>query len=263
MTARAREVMFRIGGEEDLLDPPTAVPASVPPANRAPITSASMPPSAPAQPAWSPYADIPLVPEPDEVLIVGGAEVAAAPAPAIPAQPAEAAITSEGEAVDTSTAPTPDVPTPDPPAREDPARPIRAPTPPSHRRRRGTHHNREANRGCRSTATPNGRQRSGLAKLSSTVAWVNALILTMLVLAAVIGHTPASTTVANRELPSPLAQAPARAAAPLRITRLELAKILRRALARKYRVLPGRRARARRARVRAGLRPHSSTEFAP
>jgi hypothetical protein len=112
-----------------------------------------------------------------------------------------------------------DLPTPgalDAPAPESPARrtertePISArvpessrsavEAPPSRRRRREPRadQQRHAGRRDRSTAPPTRRQRPGLTGLHSWIAWVNAAILTLLIVAAVIGHDPPSTTAVGR-----------------------------------------------------------------
>jgi len=62
----------------------------------------------------------------------------------------------------------------------------------------------------RPTLPSAGRQRPGLTRLHIWIAWVNALILAVLIAAAVVGRDPTSTTAASRE-PS-TAQAPARLA---------------------------------------------------
>jgi hypothetical protein len=259
MSARTREVMFRIGGEEDLLDCLTAEPAGALRPKDAAIPTPPKPLPVPAQAAWPLEDDIlpapTIAPRPAETLIKTEAEVADLPAHAILAQPAEADTTSEAGVLDVPApaAPAGDVPTPDPPAREVPARPIRAPASPPHPRRRGAHHGRDASRRYRSIPPPMRCQRPGLVKLSSCIAWVNALILTVLVVAGVIGHAPAST--ASRERPSTITRATARPAVSAPVTRLEFAQILRKALARKHRVLPPRH--------RRDVADHPSVWFGP
>jgi hypothetical protein len=256
LTVRTREVMFRIGGEEDLLDRPTAVPVSAPQPSHTAVPTASQPLPATARAACPPDAGTP-------------------PASATAAQPPESPAMSEAAVLD--------VPAPDAPARGSPARPaddvepspvtvLHAPVSPRlpdldrqdpatargcsisqddvptvvsplRRRRLPPHHQGRdtAVRRHRSTVAVKGRQRPRLAKLQSCIAWVNALIFTVLVVAAVIGHTPASTTAAGSE-PS-TAQAAARPVAPLPSTRLAGSKVLPGPRVREHRACPSRSAR--------------------
>lgn len=95
----------------------------------------------------------------------------------------------------------------------------------SRRRRREprAHQRRSASSEDHSTAPPASRQRPGLTGWHSWIAWINAGILTVLIVAAVIGHDPPSPTTAGREPPAapkqavaqPVASAVAPANAPV------------------------------------------------
>jgi hypothetical protein len=85
-----------------------------------------------------------------------------------------------------------------------------APTQPLRRREPRAHQDRGAGRRDRSTAPPTRRQRPGLTGLHSWIAWVNAAILIVLIVAAVIGHDPPSTTAVGRA-PSTTTRQPAAA----------------------------------------------------
>jgi len=81
--------------------------------------------------------------------------------------------------------------------------------PPSRRRRRrpGAHQRRSADSEDHGTAPPARRRPPGLTGWHSGIAWINAGILTVLILAAVIGHDPSSMTPAGRESPAAPEQA--------------------------------------------------------
>jgi hypothetical protein len=184
MTRRTREVMFRIGGEEDLFDRPSVAPASVPQPDSAPIPGASEPLSTPWRADRPLDADIPLAPgvseQPTETLTASATKVLDAPAPENPARPVQSMEPTPATVPDTSTSGVPA-----------PASPLSPRSPRAHR-----HH--DAGRRDRSTASLTRRQRPGLTRLHSWIAWVNALILTVLIVAAVIGHDPQSTTAVGR-----------------------------------------------------------------
>ena len=181
MTRRTREVMFRIGGEEDLLDRPTVAPAPAPQPDSAPIPIASEPPSTPWRAGRPLDADIPLAPgvpeQPTEILTASATKVLDAPALENPPRPVQSMEPSPATVPDTSTSGVP------------------APAPPRSPR---AHQHHDAGRRDRSTASPTRRQHLGLTRLHSWIAWVNALILTVLIVAAVIGHDPPSTTAVGR-----------------------------------------------------------------
>jgi hypothetical protein len=98
-------------------------------------------------------------------------------------------------------------------------------SPPSRRRRREPRAHRRRSTGSEdhSIAPPAGRQRAGLTGWHGWIAWINAGILTVLIVAAVIGHDPPSPTAAEREpaaapkqaVAQPLASAVAPAGAPV------------------------------------------------
>jgi hypothetical protein len=271
VSARVREVMFRIGGEEDLLDCRPAVPTCAPPPNQTPIPTASAP--APPAPATSA--------RPTESDTAGEAEAPNVPAPAAPNQgtPKPHLRARDARTLDMQAPPVPsaplrdepkphppaphrsvrDVPAPAPPARVPAPRPIRAPSSPPRSRSRGPHHDWDAGTLYQSPPPARRRPRPQLRGLTSTIAWVNALILALLVLAAVIGHTPPSTTAARPERSVAIARAPARAVTPVRITRPELVESLREALRRERGMSRGRRPRAH---LRPARPAHRSVEFA-
>lgn len=120
-------------------------------------------------------------------------------------------IGGEEDLLDLPTAGALDTPAPERPARRtERTEPISARVPessrsaveaPASRRRRReprAHQQRHAGRRDRSTAPSTRRQRPGLTGLHSWIAWVNAAILTVLIVAAVIGHDPPSTTAVGR-----------------------------------------------------------------
>ena len=205
MTRRTGELMFRIGGEEDLLDPIHASTSSAP-----------EPPAA---------ADISGQSAPVTPSAVG---VLDAPASVSPARPDECAHPSP-------TATAPDAATTSS-CGLDPRDPVAALL--LDPRASGGDSERIAGRICRDGVTASGSlrgarwpqvdedrggsglgrsispstrlRRSGLTRLHIWIAWVNAVILAVLIVAAVVGHDPSSTTGASRG-PS-TAQAPARLA---------------------------------------------------
>jgi hypothetical protein len=180
MTKRTREVMFRIGSEEDLPDPPTAAPACAQSPSRAAAPNASEPSPAPAIQAQ------PTRPA------ASAAEVLDAPVAVSPVRPAQAMKPSPSAMPATSASRAP-VPTP-----------LRRREPRAHQ----NHHH--AGRRDRSIASPRRRQRPGLVPLHIWIASLNALIVTMLVVAAVIGHAPPATSAVGQESPTTTRQAAAR-----------------------------------------------------
>jgi hypothetical protein len=251
LTVRTREVMFRIGGEEDLLDRPTAMPVPAPQPSHTAVPTASQPLPATARAACPPDAGTP-----PESPAMSEAAVLDVPAPDAPARgsPARPADDVEPSPVTVLHAPvSPRLPDLD---RQDPATArgcsisqddVPTVVSPLRRRRLPPHHQGKdaAVRRHRSTVAVKRRQRPRLAKLQSCIAWVNALIFTVLVVAAVIGHTPASTTAAGREPSTAPTQAAARPVAPLPSTRLAGSKILPEPRAREHRACPSRSARPR------------------
>ncbi len=240
--------MFRIGGEEDLLDRPTAVPISTPQPSTA-VPTASKPLPATARAACPPDAGTPpasaTAAQPPEAPVMSEAAVLDVPAPApargSPARPADDVEPSPVTVLHAPVAPRlPDLDRQDPAtargcsiSRDD----VSTVVSPLRRRRLPRHHQGKdtAVRRHRSTVAVKGRERPRLAKLQSCIAWVNALIFTVLVVAAVIGHTPASTTATGSEPSTALTQATARPVAPLPSTRLAGSKILPRPRAREHR----------------------------
>lgn len=184
MTRRTREVMFRIGGEDDLLDRPTVAPVTAPKPDSAPIPRISEPPPTPGRAGRPLDADIPLAPgipdQPTETLRASATKVLDAPPPENPPRPVQSMEASPATVPDTSTSGIPA-----------PASPLPPRSPRAHR-----HH--DAGRRDRSAASVTRRQRPGLTRVHSWIAWVNALILTVLIVAAVIGHDPPSTTAVGR-----------------------------------------------------------------
>ncbi len=221
---RTREVMFRIGGEEDLLDRP-AVAASASRPSHAEAAVASRPSTTAACAVCPPDASVP-------------------PSSAAMTWPAEGPVATDAAVLDASV--------PNVPARGGPPRsaggsersPAAAPNtsvspllPDLDRRGRAiadgsiSKDNTAADAsGLRRwreepTALLKGGQRPRLAKLHRCVAWVNALIFTVLIVAAVIGHTPASTTAASSGA-TPVRQA-ARPVAARASTRFASSRVLR------------------------------------
>lgn len=100
---------------------------------------------------------------------------------------------------------------------------VQAPAPRRRRREPRAHQRRFAGSEDHSTAPAASRQRAGLTGWHSWIAWINAGILTVLIVAAVIGHDPPSPTAAGREPPAgpkqavaqPVASAVAPAGAPV------------------------------------------------
>jgi len=161
--------MFRIGGEEELLGLPTAgaldAPAPESPARRTERTeriSARVPGDSTSPPPGLDTRD-----------------------PAAPLSPRLRPLGREAELAASGIA-------------EDAVR-----SPPSRRRRREprAHQRRSAGSQDRSTASPTRRQRPGLTGWHSWIAWINAGILTVLIVAAVIGHDPPPITAMVREPP--------------------------------------------------------------
>jgi hypothetical protein len=182
--------MFRIGGEEDLLDlpKPGALDARSPasPTQRTERTepiSASAPGDSISPP-----------------LGLDTQDPAAAPSPSLGLSGSDAEFAARRIA-------------------EDGVR-----SPPSRRRGREprAHRRRSAGSRGRSTAPPVHSPRPGLTGWHSWIAWINAGILAVLIVAAVIGHDPPSTTAAGPEPPAspkqavaqPVASAPASARTP-------------------------------------------------
>lgn len=185
MTKRTHEVMFRIGGEDDLLDRPTVAPATAPQPDSTPIPRSPEPPFAPWHSGRPLDADVLVVPglseQPIETLAASATEALDAPALDIPTLTVQRTESTPATAPDTST---PEVPPPTSPLRPQWPR---------------THQHHYADRQDRSIAPSTRRRHPGLTRLHSWIAWVNALILTVLIVAAIIGHTPPSTTVTSRE----------------------------------------------------------------
>jgi hypothetical protein len=139
MTRRTREVMFRIGNEEDLLDEPMPAPSRASPPNWARTSDASEP--------------------------LG--------APEFPVRPADLAA---------------------------PTAPRRRRKPPAHRHPRMQHH--RTGQQDRSRTPRTHRRRPELRGVRSWIAGVNATILIVLLVAAVIGHSPPATPATGREPPT-------------------------------------------------------------
>lgn len=238
MTRRTREVMFRIGGEEDLFDRPSVAPASVPQPDSAPIPGASEPLSTPWRADRPLDADIPLAPgvpeQPTETLTASATKALDAPAPENP-QPVQSMEPSPATVPDTSTSGVP------------------APAPPLSPRSPRAHQHHDAGRRDRSTASPTRRQHPGLTRLHSWIAWVNALILTVLIVAAVIGHDPQSTTAVGRA--SSTTQAAARPVDSSSNTGSAMSKLPPRPLIREHRGPPSHPVRRRPYRTVASREP--------
>jgi hypothetical protein len=159
--------MFRIGGEEDLLDLPTAGALDAPaPESHVRRTERTEPISARAPRDSTP---------PPPGLDTRDPAVPLAPSLRPPGREAELAASR---------------------IAEDGVR-----NPPSRRRRREprAHQRSSVGRQDRSTAAPARRHRAGPIGWQSWIASINAAILAVLIVAAVIGHDPPSTTVAARE----------------------------------------------------------------
>lgn len=238
--------MFRIGGEEDLLDRAPAVPVCAPQPSRAAVPIASRPLPATARAACPPAAGTPWASAtPPETSGISEAGVLNMSAPDAPARGSQAPHTDDMEPSPVTVLHAPASPPLSDLDRQDPAtahgRSISQddmPTvaPPLRRRRLPAHQHRDtATRRHRSTATLKRRPRPRLARLQSCIAWVNALIFTVLVVAAVIGHTPASTTAAGSESSTVVTQVATKPVAPLPSTRFTGSKTLLRPRVRKHR----------------------------
>jgi hypothetical protein len=200
---RTREVMFRIGGEDDLLERPAAVPASASqaeaPADARPSTAVAsavspledgtpMPSAAAARPAEGPVKNGAVIPEAD----------ASAPDVATRGSPPRPAVAMErgpGATPSTLVSPTlSDLDRGDRAATDDSISNESTPVVTSWGRRwRPPAHQESSRRECAAALLKSSR-RPRLAQLHRCVAWVNAAIFTVLIVAAVVGHTPSSTT---------------------------------------------------------------------
>lgn len=173
MTKQTGEFMFRIGSEEELLDHPPVASPSPPRSRRAAIPSD--------------------VPEPAHPPVRAACQLdAATVVPAGPRAQREPYEPIAGH-----------------PVPEDAIRALASPSDPRPRQARRHH---DARRQDRVTALPTRRRGAALAGLHGWIAWVNVVILTVLVVAAAIGHDPPSTTAAS----TTITQAAASPTAPSR-----------------------------------------------
>jgi hypothetical protein len=176
MSRRAHKVMFRIGGEDELLDPPPAVPAPALPTDRSPTKLASdeQPPTA-CHADDAPGAGVRVVSgvseQPTGSLAADSTEAFDLPTRERPVRPAEASPAAPMSSISTSG--------------------IRVPI--ALRSRGAQRHRRgHANREDRSIAPPIHQRRPRPTGVHGWITWLNALILTVLIVAAVIGHDPSS-----------------------------------------------------------------------
>ncbi len=176
MTKQTGEFMFRIGSEEELLDHPPVASPSPPRSRRAAIPSD--------------------VPEPAHPPVRAACQLDADDPPTV--VPAGSRAQRE-----------PYEPVAGRPVPEDAIRALASPSDP---RQRQAHRRHNARRQDRVTALPTRRREAALAGLHGWIAWVNVVILTVLVVAAAIGHDPPSTTAAS----TTITQAAASPTAPFR-----------------------------------------------
>jgi hypothetical protein len=179
MSRRANKVMFRIGGEDELLDPPPP-PTSTPPLSPTKLAPEEQPRAA------CPADDAPGV----SVRVSSG--VSEPPTASVATDPTE---------------------TLGPPTGNRSVRPVQAsPAVPMSSistsgisvsaalRSRGTQHHRHgrANREDRPIAPTIRQRRPRPTGAHGWITWLNALILAVLIVAAVIGHDPSSTPATSR-----------------------------------------------------------------